>query len=202
MQRAATTPELFAAPVEPKAEVAVAESPLQELPPPSSALTQMESSLAAGGRPIAVWVVDRTVRRSTVLRQIAQSIEKRIKSSLAQDGLPQPLIEVVCSFAAMFLPPLPQQAQSPITPGSVPGPRSPMHGVSVIANAPYLTEPDEMADSFQDFFASVRTQIATAQTDKSLEDAGETLDQQAEADQLDAYLERVESVVCEEVYDR
>ncbi|PWN49417.1 hypothetical protein IE53DRAFT_397744, partial [Violaceomyces palustris] len=168
---------------------------------PSGATTPLKVGSSGGkSRTISVWVVDRLVRRNSVLRDMSRSMEARIRRHLQEGGIPDRLIEVVCSFSAMFLPPTSSLAASsqPDTPTSASA-RSPMmHGV--LSNPPYLTGPDEMSDNFQEFFTSVRAQLE--ETRSLGMDPASSSSSEARSAEMDERLERIESVVCREVFDR
>ncbi|KAN0059916.1 hypothetical protein ACQY0O_007888 [Thecaphora frezii] len=213
--------------------------------PPASEAANATAASSVAKRPsraISVWVVDRVVRRSSVLRAVGKVMTARISERLRRVGIDDSAIEVVCSFAAMFVPPVVQTSgghlpgaeasggasghaataassssssssswnaassapiRSPTSTGSVYG---------VLASAPYLVEPDEMSENFQDFFASLRSQLESVEHERAdrarrrsqlQHSSGATLhEQQAAMDRTDELLEVVESVVTAEVYDR
>ncbi|SPO37248.1 related to Phosphopantothenoylcysteine decarboxylase [Pseudozyma flocculosa] len=133
-------------------------------------------------RTISVWVVDRVIRRSSVLRAVGKVMAGRISERLRRAGLDEGIIEVVSSFSAMFVPPVVQTSGAHLpgaegeqtsawsalaASGASSSLRSPT-GISpsTLASAPYLAGPDEMSENFQDFYASVRGQLEGAEQEK------------------------------------
>ncbi|SPC63994.1 related to Phosphopantothenoylcysteine decarboxylase [Ustilago sp. UG-2017b] len=154
-----------------------------------------QSSIEAkekGRRTISVWVVDHLVRRSSVMRGIRKTLDARIKARLAQKGIEEDVREVVAVFAGAFLPPI-----DSVRSGGGGGHRgnSPVN----VANPLYLVEAENLASIFQDLFLSVRDQLDKMHT--SATGQGEEEEQEA-AKEIDAKLETIEAVLCEEVYDR
>lgn len=154
-----------------------------------------QSSIEAkekGRRTISVWVVDHLVRRSSVMRGIRKTLDARIKARLAQKGIEEDVREVVAVFAGAFLPPI-----DSVRSGGGGGHRgnSPVN----VANPLYLVEAEDLASIFQDLFLSVRDQLDKMHT--SATGQGEEEEQEA-AKEIDAKLETIEAVLCEEVYDR
>ncbi len=140
----------------------------------------------AGRRTISVWVVDHLVRRSAVMRTIRKTLEARIRTRLAAAGVGESIAEVVARFAATFLPPVPTLGDAQGAAGGSDrsqGARS--RASSPVPNASYLAEADEMSEAVQDLFSSVRDQL-----------------QAQDVATAEARLEVVETVLCEEVYDR
>lgn len=141
----------------------------------------------AARRTISVWVVDHLVRRSAVMRTIRKTLEARIRTRLAAAGVGESIALVVASFAATFLPPVPTLGDGQGAAGGSdrtqagPKPRA----SSPVPNAAYLAEADEMSESVQDLFSSVRDQLHAQ-----------------DAATAEGQLEAVETVLCEEVYDR
>ena len=146
-------------------------------------------------RTVSVWVVDHLVRRSSVMRSIRKTLDARVKKRLSAQGIPGFITEVVASFAATYLPPVPS-LETLSTNGADRAPtanagRSRASSPINIANLPYLADPDDMSDNVQEFYSSVRDQLYKLDSD---------LDHQHE--RVETQLEVVESVLCEEVYDR
>lgn len=145
-------------------------------------------------RSIAVVVIDGEIHRSHVLADLTSSMTTRVRQLLRQHGdskaLPEDIIDVVCSFAAIFVPPSLSATARPSPSadarwGSMDSEmmKSP---TSPVVQAPFLYSPDYLADSFQDFFSSIRTQLEEAKGDFN----------------VDQELQRIEATVCSEVYDR
>jgi phosphopantothenoylcysteine decarboxylase len=137
-------------------------------------------------RMITVAVIDGEIRRSQVLKEIAASTRSSIRKPLTP-ALPNEIIDVVCSFADMFVPP------SAMTPHPTNGSLSvstdtdvSRMGNNVPLLAPFLYTPDQLADIFQDFYNSVRLQLLQGEDAIDIEEA----------------LKQIEAVICSEVYDR
>lgn len=181
----------------------------------------------AGRRTVSVWVVDHLIRRSAVMRTIRKTLEARIKKRLATAGIPDSICDVVASYAATYLPPVTSSSDAP---ASRSGGAEKGHATSAgrsraaspvnVVNPPYLADPDDMSENFQDFFNSIRDQLykldsieAPQSQTGEMDDAaaevefapsataplGEERDQH---ERIERQLEAVETVLCEEVYDR
>ncbi|CBQ70959.1 related to Phosphopantothenoylcysteine decarboxylase [Sporisorium reilianum SRZ2] len=182
-----------------------------------AATAQDSSDVSATGaessrRTVSVWVVDHLVRRSAVMRTIRKTLDARIKKRLSTAGIPESICEVVASFAATYLPPVPSLSDTATARSGLDTSRSRASSPVNIANPPYLAEPDDMSDNVQDFFNSIRDQLYKLDSldnkpsQKGQDDAVSTsasLDvQRDQHDRIERQLETVESVLCEEVYDR
>ncbi|CDS00412.1 related to Phosphopantothenoylcysteine decarboxylase [Sporisorium scitamineum] len=168
-------------------------------------------------RTISVWVVDHLVRRSAVMRTIRKTLDARIKKRLSTANIPESIAEVVASFAATYLPPVPSLSDASTSRSGVDTNRSRASSPVNIANPPYLANPDDMSDNFQDFFNSIRDQLYkldssddkhsqkeedAVQADPASSAFATLVTQRDEHDRIERQLETVESVLCEEVYDR
>lgn len=140
-------------------------------------------------RSITVAVIDGEIRRSQVLFDLTTSLKSRIKQKLTKgEGeatLSNDIVEVICSFATIFIPPTSkrksQDSHSTSTEADLF--KSPI--LSTI-QAPFLYSPDQLADSFQDFYSSIKVQLEESKEDYNVEQV----------------LQQVETIVCSEVYDR
>lgn len=140
-------------------------------------------------RIITVAIIESEIRRSQVLKDIAANTKASIRLRLTQGtlALPRELIDVVCSFADMFVPAF--AASAPPTSAALSASTDTDYsrlGSGVPLPAPFLYAPDQLADTFQDFYNSIKAH---------LQEAGEDFD-------IQNALHQVEAVVCSEVYDR
>ncbi|TKY87725.1 hypothetical protein EX895_003306 [Sporisorium graminicola] len=168
-------------------------------------------------RTVSVWVVDHLVRRSAVMRTIRKTLDTRIKKRLATANITESISEVVASFSATYLPPVPSLSDVSSSRSGVDMNRSRASSPVNIANPPYLADPDDMSDNFQDFFNSIRDQLYklestderqsqqkdnTAEANSALPASASLEARRDQHDLIERQLEMVESVLCEEVYDR
>ncbi|GAC98837.1 hypothetical protein PHSY_006432 [Pseudozyma hubeiensis SY62] len=189
-----------------------------------AAVAEESTTDTAGRRTVSVWVVDHLVRRSAVMRTVRKTLDARIKKRLSLNDIPEPISVVVASFAATYLPPVPSLSNAQSS-RSADADRSHNSNAnqsrapspSTVVNPPYLADSDEMSETFQDFFNSIRdqlykldsTEVNLAQEHDAaaeLADASSAtarLDSQRDQhDRVEQQLGAVESVLCEEVYDR
>lgn len=176
-------------------------------------------------RSVSVWVVDHLVRRSTVMKMIRKALDTRIKERLLAKSIPESISDVVASFAATYLPPAPSlnDVSASRSGGAERGQashsnRSRAASPVNVVNPPYLADPDELSENFQDFFNSIREQLynfdsSQAEYLRADSDTAAAIarnpapnasleEQHAQHDRIERQLEAVETVLCEEVYDR
>lgn len=139
-------------------------------------------------RTISVWVVDHLIRRSSVMRSIRKTLDARVRTRLEGQGVEREVAQVVASFAGGFLPLIDSSSRSAVGGGGGGhGERGRVSPQMNVANPPYLADAEDLAESFQDFYLSIRDQ-------QHRHDAKEEVEKQV--------LETIEAVLCEEVYDR
>ncbi|UZJ54838.1 hypothetical protein CBS101457_004158 [Exobasidium rhododendri] len=140
-------------------------------------------------RSISVAIIDGEVRRGPILTDIVDRVKTSIRMMLGEGTerkpLPSDIVDVVCSFAALFIPPSTLNVTKPTSSTDQDVIVSPTTGT--VLHMPFSSTADQLADSFQDLFNSVKSQL------EKWEGGEGSVEQE---------VDRVESVICSQLYDR